>query len=51
MGAYAHVNGLDMYHEEHGAGRPLVLLHGNLSTIEVDFGTSAWCTARSTWYP
>lgn len=38
MGAYAHVNGLDMYYEEHGSGRPLVLLHGNLSTIEVDFG-------------
>jgi hypothetical protein len=37
---YAPVNGLEMYHEVNGAGsgRPLVLLHGNLSTIGVDFG-------------
>jgi pimeloyl-ACP methyl ester carboxylesterase len=36
---YANVNGLNMYYEIHGGGgRPLVLLHGNLSTIEVDFG-------------
>jgi pimeloyl-ACP methyl ester carboxylesterase len=35
---YAPVNGLEMYYEVHGTGRPLVLLHGNLSTIEVDFG-------------
>ena len=27
-----------MYHEVHGNGRPLVLLHGALSTIETDFG-------------
>jgi pimeloyl-ACP methyl ester carboxylesterase len=31
---YASVNGLDMYYEIHGAGRPLVLLHGALMTIE-----------------
>lgn len=30
---YVPVNGLDMYYEIHGNGRPLVLLHGNLSTI------------------
>ena len=35
---YAPVNGLEMYYEVHGEGRPLVLLHGNLSTIGVDFG-------------
>ena len=37
---YAPVNGLEMYYEVHGSGsgRPLVLLHGNLSTIGVDFG-------------
>jgi pimeloyl-ACP methyl ester carboxylesterase len=35
---YVPVNGLQMYYEVHGTGRPLVLLHGNLSTIEVDFG-------------
>jgi pimeloyl-ACP methyl ester carboxylesterase len=37
-GGYAPVNGLQMYYEEHGSGQPLVLLHGNLSTIGVDFG-------------
>jgi pimeloyl-ACP methyl ester carboxylesterase len=31
---YAPVDGLDMYYEIHGAGRPLVLLHGALMTIE-----------------
>jgi pimeloyl-ACP methyl ester carboxylesterase len=36
---YAHMNSLEMYYEVHGTGQPLVLLHGNLSTIEVDF---AW---------
>jgi pimeloyl-ACP methyl ester carboxylesterase len=30
---YASVNGLKLYYEDHGSGRPLVLLHGNLSTI------------------
>jgi pimeloyl-ACP methyl ester carboxylesterase len=27
-----------MYYEVHGAGRPLVLLHGGLTTIELSFG-------------
>jgi pimeloyl-ACP methyl ester carboxylesterase len=35
---YAPVNGLEMYYEIHGAGRPLVLLHGAYMTIE-GFGT------------
>jgi pimeloyl-ACP methyl ester carboxylesterase len=36
---YADVNGLRMYYEIHGEGRvPLVLLHGGISTIGVDFG-------------
>ena len=35
---YAPVNGLQMWYELHGEGRPLVLLHGTLSTIDVDFG-------------
>jgi len=35
---YAPVNGLSMYYEIHGTGPPLVLLHGALSTIDVDFG-------------
>ena len=35
---YAPVNGLKMYYEAHGAGRPLVLLHGGLLTIDLSFG-------------
>jgi pimeloyl-ACP methyl ester carboxylesterase len=35
---YAPVNGLDMYYEIHGSGRPLVLLHGALSAIGTSFG-------------
>jgi pimeloyl-ACP methyl ester carboxylesterase len=41
---YAAVNGLRMYYEVHGedgghgAGRPLVLLHGGLMTIDLSFG-------------
>jgi pimeloyl-ACP methyl ester carboxylesterase len=31
---YAPVNGLQMYYEVHGAGRPLLLLHGAYMTIE-----------------
>lgn len=37
-GAFAEVNGLRMYHEVHGAGSPLVLVHGGGSTIETTFG-------------
>jgi pimeloyl-ACP methyl ester carboxylesterase len=43
---YASINGLEMYYEEHGAGKPLVLLHGNLSSIEVDFGAMIPTLAR-----
>ena len=34
---YAPVNGLQMYYEVHGEGRPLVLIHGGGSTIETNF--------------
>jgi len=37
VSAYASVNGLDLYYEVHGEGRPLVLLHGALGTIESCF--------------
>jgi pimeloyl-ACP methyl ester carboxylesterase len=37
MMASRSVNGLEMYYEIHGAGRPLVLLHGAMSTIETSF--------------
>lgn len=34
MTGYAPVNGLSMYHEIHGRGSPLVLLHGAYMTID-----------------
>src|SRR5580704_3663728 len=37
-GAYADINGLRLYYEIHGSGRPLVLLHGGLLTIDFMFG-------------
>jgi pimeloyl-ACP methyl ester carboxylesterase len=35
---YAPVNGLNMYYEIHGQGKPLVLIHGGGSTIQTTFG-------------
>jgi pimeloyl-ACP methyl ester carboxylesterase len=35
---YAPVNGLQLYYEAHGSGRPIVLLHGGLLTIDLNFG-------------
>jgi pimeloyl-ACP methyl ester carboxylesterase len=37
-GNYANVNGLKIYYEIHGEGKPLVLIHGGGSTIETTFG-------------
>ena len=34
-GAYANVNGLELYYEIHGTGNPLVLLHGGFGTIDM----------------
>jgi len=36
-GDFADVNGSQMYYEVHGKGRPVVLLHGGLGTIETSF--------------
>src|SRR6266700_3672186 len=36
--AYAWVNGLHLYYETRGSGRPLVLLHGGLMPIDLNFG-------------
>jgi pimeloyl-ACP methyl ester carboxylesterase len=36
---YADVNGLHMYYETYGAGSPLVLLHGGMLTIDLNFAT------------
>src|SRR5215469_17163922 len=34
-GRYAEVNGINLYYETHGSGRPLVLLHGGLGAGEM----------------
>ena len=38
-GQYADVNGINLYYETHGSGRPLILLHGGLGR--------ARCSGRS----
>src|SRR5438132_7869451 len=34
-GKYAEVNGINLYYEIHGAGRPLIFLHGGLGSGEM----------------
>ncbi len=34
-GRYADVNGVNLYYETHGAGRPMILLHGGLGSGEM----------------
>jgi pimeloyl-ACP methyl ester carboxylesterase len=34
-GSYADVNGINLYYERHGSGRPMILLHGGLGTGEM----------------
>jgi pimeloyl-ACP methyl ester carboxylesterase len=34
-GAYAEVNGINLYYERHGAGQPMILLHGGLGSGEM----------------
>jgi pimeloyl-ACP methyl ester carboxylesterase len=38
-GEYADVNGINLYYETHGSGRPLILLHGGLGSGEM-FGAA-----------
>ena len=35
IGSYADVNGLNLYYETHGSGRPMILLHGGLGSGEM----------------
>jgi pimeloyl-ACP methyl ester carboxylesterase len=46
-GHYANVGPLRMYYEDHGQGRPLVLIHGGGSTVETSFGAILPILARS----
>src|SRR6478609_12220672 len=34
-GEYADVNGINLYYETHGSGRPIILLHGGLGSGEM----------------
>jgi pimeloyl-ACP methyl ester carboxylesterase len=45
-GDYADVNGIKLYYETHGAGHPVVLLHGGLGSIEM-FGGNLAALAQS----
>jgi pimeloyl-ACP methyl ester carboxylesterase len=44
-GRYANVNGIKLYYEIHGSGKPLVLLHGGLGAIEM-FGPNLPALAK-----
>ena len=37
-GTLVSINGIDLYHEVHGTGRPLVVLHGGVLNAETCFG-------------
>src|SRR3989442_11899455 len=45
VGHYADVNGIKLYYETHGTGRPLILLHGGLGALEM-FGPNLPALAR-----
>ena len=45
-GRYADVNGLHLYYETHGSGRPLILLHGGLGTGDMFGPVRAVLAAR-----
>jgi pimeloyl-ACP methyl ester carboxylesterase len=45
VGEYADINGLRMYYETHGAGRPMILLHGGLGAGEM-FGPTLTALAE-----
>jgi pimeloyl-ACP methyl ester carboxylesterase len=44
-GRYADVNGIRLYYEVHGSGRPVILLHGGLGAIEM-FGPNLPALAK-----
>ena len=45
-GHYADVNGISLYYEIHGKGRPLILLHGGLGALEM-FGPNLTALAQN----
>jgi pimeloyl-ACP methyl ester carboxylesterase len=51
-GEYIQAGGLRTYYEVHGAGEPLVLLHGGLSTVEsLDAMTAAFAQRYQVYLP
>jgi pimeloyl-ACP methyl ester carboxylesterase len=46
-GEYAEIRGLKMYYEVHGEGRPLLLLHGGMTTIQFSFAAQIPALAHS----
>jgi pimeloyl-ACP methyl ester carboxylesterase len=44
---YADVNGVHMYYEVYGDGSPLVLLHGGMLTIDLNFAALIPALARA----
>ena len=46
LGKYAEVNGINLYYETHGAGRPMILLHGGLGSGEMFGPTLPTLTER-----
>src|SRR5256886_114357 len=44
-GHYADVNGIKLYYESQGTGKPLILLHGGLGAIEM-FGPNLLALAK-----
>src|SRR2546422_127116 len=45
VGQFADVNGIKLYYETHGTGKPLILLHGGLGAIEM-FGANLAALAK-----
>src|SRR2546430_15820230 len=45
-GNYADVNGINLYYEIHGAGRPIIALHGGLGSGEMFAQVMPQLTAR-----
>ncbi|MHB8600709.1 MAG: alpha/beta fold hydrolase [Ktedonobacteraceae bacterium] len=46
-GKYASINGINLYYEVHGTGKPLIMLHGGIGTFEMFAALSPasghWC--------
>lgn len=47
LGDYADVHGLKMYYEVHGTGRPVLLLHGGMTTIHFSFAAQIPVLAKN----